>query len=338
MITRLRFKNWRSLRDVEIDKLTPITVFVGANSSGKSNIVDGLKFLRYTIEHGEAEGAFVWGWASPIHTTWISSTEPIELEVTLTDSSGQYLIHNLSVALPISEQHAEISTDSSRKVPPYVTQRWQILDEDFTTPSRIEDEPLDLYVVHRKAHNVPMMLDFMRLTKPEVYAQLQEDLGWLLEHVDTLETQRAAHEIRLLLHEKQLGGEIAPTISGGTARIIAMLTAMYVLDMTNPELPGLVVIEEPDTAVHPLLLQKLVELFRTFVDNREGNRPRQLILTTHNPRFLNLFEPEEVRIVERDEKGETTVKSLAPDILDSWNREYGLGDIWVTRILGGVPD
>lgn len=46
MLTRLRFKNWRSLKDVTIEGLTPLTVFIGANSSGKTNIIDGLAFMR----------------------------------------------------------------------------------------------------------------------------------------------------------------------------------------------------------------------------------------------------------------------------------------------------
>jgi AAA15 family ATPase/GTPase len=38
MLTRMTFKNWRSLRDVTID-FTSITLFIGANSSGKTNIL-----------------------------------------------------------------------------------------------------------------------------------------------------------------------------------------------------------------------------------------------------------------------------------------------------------
>jgi len=44
-ITKLRAKNFRSLADVEIS-LEPLTIFVGLNASGKSNILDALRFLR----------------------------------------------------------------------------------------------------------------------------------------------------------------------------------------------------------------------------------------------------------------------------------------------------
>lgn len=45
MLTKLRLKNWRSVKNAEID-LAPITVFIGANSSGKTNILDALRFLQ----------------------------------------------------------------------------------------------------------------------------------------------------------------------------------------------------------------------------------------------------------------------------------------------------
>jgi predicted ATPase len=98
------------------------------------------------------------------------------------------------------------------------------------------------------------------------------------------------------------------------------------------------VIEEPDTAVHPLLLKRLVELFRNYT---EGEHPRQFILTTHNPMLLNLFKPEEVRIVERNERGETTVSGVPMDIANIWletDGAYNLGNLWTTRLLGGVPE
>jgi predicted ATPase len=51
IIERLRVKNYRSLADVDID-LGSMTVFVGKNGSGKSNIVDVLRFVRDAITHG----------------------------------------------------------------------------------------------------------------------------------------------------------------------------------------------------------------------------------------------------------------------------------------------
>jgi predicted ATPase len=114
-----------------------------------------------------------------------------------------------------------------------------------------------------------------------------------------------------------------------------MLTAFYALDMRFAQMPGLVVIEEPDTALNPMLLRYYVEQLRNYV---EGEHPRQVIMTTHNPRFLDWFKPEEVRIVERDEQGYTSVHQVPDYIKDIWLDKHTLGEVWMTRSLGGVPE
>ena len=47
-ITKLRVKNFRSIRDIELH-LSPLTVLVGPNASGKSNLMDVLRFLSDAI-------------------------------------------------------------------------------------------------------------------------------------------------------------------------------------------------------------------------------------------------------------------------------------------------
>ena len=44
-IEYLHVQNYRALRDIELKKITPITVFIGANGSGKSTIFDVFAFL-----------------------------------------------------------------------------------------------------------------------------------------------------------------------------------------------------------------------------------------------------------------------------------------------------
>ena len=44
-IEYLGVKNYRSLKDIELKKITPLTVFLGPNGSGKSTIFDVFAFL-----------------------------------------------------------------------------------------------------------------------------------------------------------------------------------------------------------------------------------------------------------------------------------------------------
>jgi predicted ATPase len=224
----------------------------------------------------------------------------------------------------------------------FITQRWQLLKEGFHSDlgvpryrSEITPEKF-LTRVQPFGQNATLLIDSLKRLD-HVFSHFLEDVRSLLSHVSGIEIAQNDTEMEAIVREHMLGGNAAPSISAGTARLITILAAYYALDIFSPELPGLVVIEEPDTAIHPLLLGKLVDLLRGYTERPE---PRQFILTTHNPMLLNYFEPEEVRIVERDERGATTVNPVNKDVADVWKAQdggYNLGSLWTTRLLGGVP-
>ena len=51
-IESLRVENYRALRKVEMDNLTPMTVLLGPNGSGKSTIFDVFNFLSECFQFG----------------------------------------------------------------------------------------------------------------------------------------------------------------------------------------------------------------------------------------------------------------------------------------------
>ncbi|MEN6333623.1 MAG: AAA family ATPase, partial [Phycisphaerales bacterium] len=60
MIKRLRVKNFKALRDVEIE-LTPIHVLIGPNDSGKTSIMDALAAICRSVDH-DLTDAFLGFW------------------------------------------------------------------------------------------------------------------------------------------------------------------------------------------------------------------------------------------------------------------------------------
>lgn len=82
-------------------------------------------------------------------------------------------------------------------------------------------------------------------------------------------------------------------ISDGTLRILGILLALY----QSPH-PSLMVIEEPEQTVNPALLAVLADAFR------ESSERTQLLITSHSPHLVDLFEPENIRVVTMQD-GET---------------------------------
>ncbi len=389
MLTRLRLKNWRSVKEETIDFTTPITVFIGANSSGKTNIIDALYFLKRMIKENSPQSTF----DNTVGALTIGTrpTEPIEFEITyfvpdsdsnvdyrlwietnkqsthfnerafnsatnllaegrdghgavsgggigLEDDSGRLLLPVLSVLSGIAT-FRDVDTDivrsaSFRQLQQFIQTRWQFIGEFIEPPVQSSNsEEASRYEMDRKAANMLHILTFMSQQHHNLYEQFQDDLVWLLQQIKGIEVESDAAQIRLAIKE---GDHVAPTVSSGTRRLLAILTAYYALDTRDAELPGLLVVEEPDTALNPGLLQRFVGQLRNYTE-REGH-PRQFVLTTHNPAFLDFFEPEEVRVVERDEQGYTHVRKIPDYIKDIWLDKYALGEVWTTNSFGGLPE
>ncbi len=92
--------------------------------------------------------------------------------------------------------------------------------------------------------------------------------------------------------------------SSGFRRFLAHLLALY---QTPPK--QTLIFEEPENAIFPGALITLAEEFKATPEEGRG----QVILTTHNPVFLNHFEADQIRVVEMDENLETQIGPLAPE-------------------------
>src|SRR5258708_11322996 len=115
VLTKVTFKNWRNLYDVTIENLTPITVFIGANSSGKTNIIDGLRFLRDAVEKDIDEALNSRGGESEIRSIGVNSQAPIQVGFSFMPGTGNdTLTYNLSVDYTKEgyRQIIEVLTDS----------------------------------------------------------------------------------------------------------------------------------------------------------------------------------------------------------------------------------
>ena len=92
--------------------------------------------------------------------------------------------------------------------------------------------------------------------------------------------------------------------SAGFRRFFAHLLALY-------QRPGkqTLIFEHPEDGIHPGALSLLADEFKVAA-TKFG---RQVILTTHNPKLLDQFEPEQIRVVEMSESAGTQIGCIAQD-------------------------
>lgn len=133
-------------------------------------------------------------------------------------------------------------------------------------------------------------------------------------------------EKKLILKLKELGIKRpfpAYLMSDGTANITALLIALLYNDDKT-----LICIEEPEKDVHPLVLAKLVEVFRDM------SAKRQIIITSHSPDLVRNLMPKEVYLIDRGDTGFTRiVRANENKEIDSFLQNFSLDELWLSGYL-----
>ncbi|ATB39379.1 hypothetical protein CYFUS_004823 [Cystobacter fuscus] len=176
----------------------------------------------------------------------------------------------------------------------------------------------------------------LRGSKPEPSARFRKVLEELQEVYPRIEDVFARRipsgHLILLFKEHGISDELGQgSVSDGVLHALALLVALH--QEASGE-AGLLVIEEPENAIHPWPLRKLIV--------RAQASSRQIILTTHSETVVNaVVDPENLFLVENDNKKGTTVtpaierESALKAILEESGQK--LGDVWLDGSLGGVP-
>jgi predicted ATPase len=169
--------------------------------------------------------------------------------------------------------------------------------------------------------NLPNVIQYLKEQHPQT---LEEILSKLTKRVPRLERVDAdiMPDGRLLLQIKDAPFQepiLARFASDGTLKLLAYLTILY-----DPQPPPLVGIEEPENYLHHRLLPILAE------ECREATDHMQLMITTHSPFFVDELRPEEVWLLERDQRGYTQAKqaSKVQGVIEHVRAGAKLGYLW----------
>lgn len=195
-------------------------------------------------------------------------------------------------------------------------------------PSRITDDPLA-----SDASNLASFLTRLSANEDE-FQDLQEDARHMIPGLKRIEFEElggGSPAVAVRLVEKGLSGKTdLADASYGTIRVLALLAALY-----DPKPPLLTCIEEVDHGLHPYIFDRLVERIR------EASLRTQLLVATHSPALVNRLHSEELIVVERDDNGATRIPAIPANLIqqkaDLFDSRLGLGEIWFSGTLGGVP-
>jgi predicted ATPase len=118
-------------------------------------------------------------------------------------------------------------------------------------------------------------------------------------------------------------------ISDGSLRFMALTTLLL---QPQDLLPKFIVLDEPELGLHPAAVAELAGMIHMV------SHKTQILVATQSTRLVDEFSLEDLIIVERDEKRNCSVfKKLNSEQLKDWIDHYSLSELWEKNVLGGQP-
>lgn len=194
-----------------------------------------------------------------------------------------------------------------------------------TQPRRPQPTDLPADFLREDAANIALVLNDLE-HRANLRAKLVEHLREADESIVDYSMQILGGTIQLFLRYAGLRAPVPATrLSDGTIRYLCLLAVLC-----HPEPPPLVCLEEPELGLHPDLLAKLAEL---LID---ASHRMQLIVTTHSDALVDgLTKVPEAVVVCEKQNGSTKMSRHSSAELNTWLRDYGLGQLWRRGEIGG---
>ncbi|WP_216623032.1 AAA family ATPase [Corallococcus exercitus] len=197
-------------------------------------------------------------------------------------------------------------------------------------PSAVSANP----TLQADASNLAAFLNYLRQDE-ENFERLQEDARAIVPGLVRIHFRKvggAEEAVAVELEESGLSGHTTlAEASFGTVRALALLALLY-----DPQPPQLTCVEEIDHGFHPYVFDRLVDRLRW------ASERTQFLIATHSPSLVNRLRADELIVCERNmETGESVIPAADPEDVRAMEERadgrMGLGELWFTGSLGGVP-
>jgi len=357
MITEIHIKGYKSIRD-QVVPLSSINILIGGNGVGKSNFISVFSLVRniynknlrsYVIEKGGADSFLHFG---------KKKTEKIEIDfffggngdaynrfiVTLGLAQDNLFVKSTETAFYSGIWHRRVYerdvTESNFKSyhtgqAYYVNDMlsefevYHFHDTGDKSPMKGKSQVYDNRFLRRDGSNIAAFLYYLQQKHPKHFARIEKAIQSIAPFFEafSLEPDRLNEdEIQLTWSEKGSDSLFnAYHLSDGTLRFICLATLLM-----QPEPPVTIIIDEPELGLHPVAINKLAGLIR------KASVKTQIIISSQSVNLVDNFEPENIIVSDR-ENNASIFRRLEKNELDSWIKDYSMGEIWEKNIIGGQP-
>lgn len=363
----ITIEGFRSLKSIKKLRLTPINILLGANGSGKSNLLEVFSFLGsisrgelkyYTKRAGGAEKILHFGSRLTPRLNIILSfkheSNQYQIELGSDPKGNVFLVNELVLSWNKNEHNepyvhllsgvngeAGISNSETRSNIAIAQDVYDCLntgrvfqfhDTSPMSPMRKESNVTDNRFLRADGSNLASFLYLLRHKHKGSYRLIRKTIQLVAPFFDDFVLEpNALNESVIRLDWKHRGSHDdyfdISSFSDGLLRFIALTTLL----MQPSELkPCIILMDEPELGLHPYAITILASMVKYAATET------QVILATQSPLLLDNFDPQDVLVADRI-KGSTELTRLRAERLQDWLEDYSLGQLWEKNEFGGRP-
>ncbi|MES2733827.1 MAG: AAA family ATPase [Bacteroidota bacterium] len=365
MISLIRLKNFKSIRDVGDLHLKPINILIGSNGAGKSNLIAFFQLLRniyeqnlrgYVAENGGVNNLlhfgrktsnFIEGQVFFGNQAYNSSFYHFQLNPN--QANGFYFEKDIGAVranLPNEDHLPSIWSPESYTKGHEESQMNALFREEFkadfqnfkvyhfedtsaNSPLKQARKVSDNRTLSENGGNLPSLLYLLQEKYPANFKLIEatiRSIAPFFQRFDLAPDRLNSEYIQL--EWKEQGSDMyfnAHNLSDGTLRMMCLVTLLL-----QPDLPKTIIIDEPELGLHPSAINKLAGLMRS------ASTKSQLIVSTQSVNLIDNFNPEDIIVVDRKDR-QSVFTRLKEEELKEWLETYSLGELWDKNIIGGRP-
>lgn len=346
-------EGFKSIASADIT-LGDLNVVIGANGSGKSNLIGVFRLLERVLSHnlqlyvaGDPDRLLHHGRKATPRITLKLAFEGHSYDFKLLEQQDRLVFGSETIreigpghvvrtqALGRLESHfdepgfnrVELPEDALSLLRHLVVHHFQ--DVSDTAPAKQSADLDDNRYLRADAANLAPYLYWLQERHPVEFRHIEEHVRLVAPFFDRFVLLPSRlNEKKIKLEWRQKGSDAyfdGYSLSDGTLRFICLATLLL-----QPTPPALILLDEPELGLHPYAIRILAELLDA------ASQGAQVLLATQSVTLMNQFAPADVLVAE-NLGGQTSFRRLDEAALARWLAEFSLGELWEKNVLGGRP-
>ena len=363
-LDKLTIHGFKSIRELEGLELKNLNILIGANGSGKSNLIAFFQMLKAQADGSLESYLNLNCGLKDLLYKGLDPASKIEIEAGFGESfyrlslvpglgESYNVIENVVESVPFGTTEAEggeqsdeameekllavgeggrsYSNDDKLKAIHEAIRSWRVyhFHETGTMAAMRNSEIVqDNKYLRPDASNIAPFLLSLRDEAPFEYKRILSVCRMVAPFMEDL-----------VLEPEQHGPKTRVSLTWKAKNTDYPMQAYHLSDGTirficlaaallQPKLPPLIILDEPELGLHPTALHMLEELIHSAA------RKTQVIVATQSTLLLEVCDIKNVILVNRKD-GQSTFTNLTEDGYKSWLEEYTVGALWWMNVIPG---